>query len=122
MAVCATIPFVSGSGFILKRSERSQALLQDKNNYFFSEMSNYFFHWTFLSKKEVNTYWHQLDFTHLPTDLLLNALLSLRQCRHRCHVGPAERSHHRLQDYISKQLLHVCEEHVKDSVPNLNMR
>lgn len=35
MTACATIPFVSGSSFILKRSERSQALLQDKNNSLF---------------------------------------------------------------------------------------
>lgn len=66
--------------------------------------------------------WLQRDLTHLATDLLFDALLRLRQCRHRCHVGPAERPHHRLQDYISKQLLHVCEEHVKDSVPNLNAK
>lgn len=60
------------------------------------------------------------DLTDLTPDLLFDALLRLRQSGHRGHVGPTERTHHRLQDDVSEELFHVCEEHIEDSVPNLN--
>lgn len=62
------------------------------------------------------------DLTDLTSNLLLDALRCLRQGRHGRHVRPAERTHHWLQDYVAKELLHMCEKHVKDSVPNLNTR
>lgn len=60
--------------------------------------------------------------THLSSDLLFDALLSLGQRRHGRHVGPAEWPHHRLQDHVSKELPHVCEERIKNTVPDLNGR
>lgn len=62
------------------------------------------------------------DSTDLTPNLLFDALLRLGQSWHRRHVRPTERTHHRLQGDISEELLHMCEEHVEDSVPNLNTR
>lgn len=62
------------------------------------------------------------DLTDLTPDLLFDALLRLGQSGHGGHVGPTERTHHRLQDHVSEELLHVCEEHIEDSVPNLDTR
>lgn len=60
--------------------------------------------------------------THLTSDLLLDALLRLGQSRHGGHVGPAEGSHHRLQHHVAKELPDMCEEHIQDSIPNLEKR
>lgn len=50
--------------------------------------------------------------THLSSDLLLDALLGLRQCGHCGHVRPSQRFRHLLQCHISEELLHVCEKHI----------
>jgi len=64
----------------------------------------------------------QPDRTHLSSDLLFDALLRLGQSRHRRHVGPAERPHHRLEDDVSKQLPRMGEEDVENTISNLKER
>lgn len=56
---------------------------------------------------------------HLSSDLLLDALLGLGQCGHRSHVRPSKRFCHWFQYHISKELLHMCEKHIEDTIANL---
>lgn len=57
--------------------------------------------------------------THLSPDLLLDALLRLGQCGHRGHVRPSQGLRHLLQCHISKELLHVCEKYIENTIANL---
>lgn len=57
--------------------------------------------------------------THLSPDLLLDALLGLGQYGHRGHVRPSQGLCHLLQCHISKELLHMCEKYVENTIANL---
>ena len=60
--------------------------------------------------------------THLSPDLLLDALLRLGQCGHRGHVRPSQGLRHLLQCHISKELLHVCEKYIENTIANLKKK
>lgn len=56
---------------------------------------------------------------YLSPDLLLNALLGIRQGRHGGYIGPAQRMHHWFQNHVTEKLTHVCEEDIEHSIPYL---
>ena len=60
--------------------------------------------------------------THLSPYFLLDALLGLGQCGHRGHVRPSQGLRHLLQCHISKELLHMCEKYIQNTIANLKKK